>query len=199
MMLLWLWLRLRPQSFGLLSCYTEAKNFKVSALYAVYFAQYRPKDRGRSRSRIIFPCWSQIKMIWVRLQLQLRLRPLSYAYLFCYQSKKVQYNCILHNQRKVGGAGAGDGAASFSHSGAASQWFVSGSGSVPRSFGLVCNYSKEVRNIRNILHNISLWIGVGASAGAASFCNCGAASKWCGSGSGSDPHLLAYLLLWQKY
>jgi hypothetical protein len=98
-MLLWLWLRLRPQSFGLLSCYTEAKNFKASALYSivytVYFAQYRPKDRGRSRSRIIFPCWSQIKIIWVRLQLQVRLRPLSFAYLFCYQSKKVQYSVYV--------------------------------------------------------------------------------------------------------
>jgi hypothetical protein len=86
MKIMLLWLRLRPQSFGLLSCNTEAKNFKVSTLYTVYFAQYRPKDRGRSRSRIIFPCWSQIKMTWVRLQLQFRL--LSYAYLFFLPKQK---------------------------------------------------------------------------------------------------------------
>jgi hypothetical protein len=34
----------------------------------LYFALCNPKDRGRiqsrSRSRIIFPCWSRINMMW---------------------------------------------------------------------------------------------------------------------------------------
>jgi hypothetical protein len=95
---------------------------------------------------------------------------LSLSYLVT-NAKKVQNMYFAHISLRMGdGARAGDGVASFSHSGAASKLFVPASAPTPQHLAYFVQFKFTVYN----LQNISLRIGVGARAGAASCCYFGA-------------------------